>query len=69
MSSSDGGQNFPGGGRGGGMSFPGGGPSSLSIPGQGFDMSKVLNIAVYAGCLLLMIIALLVVKGIKRRKN
>jgi len=63
-----GGMNFPGGGQGGGMSFPGGGQSSLSIPGQGFDMTKIKNAAVFAGCLILMIISLFIVKGIKRKR-
>jgi hypothetical protein len=50
------------------MSFPGGGQSSLSIPGQGFDMTKIKNAAVFAGCLILMIISLFIVKGIKRKR-
>lgn len=62
------GMSFPGVGQGGGMSFPGGGQMSMSIPGQNFDMTKIKNIAVFAGCLLLMVIALFVVKGVKRRK-
>lgn len=64
-----GGMSFPGGGQGGGMSFPGGDQSSLSIPGQGFNMNKIVNVAAFAGCLVLMVISLFIVRGIKRRKN
>ena len=54
--------------RGGGMNFPGGEPpSSLSIPGAGFDLSAVKNVAGLAGYLLLALIALFAVRLVKRR--
>ena len=45
-----------------------GGRPSISMPDQGFDKTKMTNAAVLAGCMMLMLIALFVVKGIKRRR-